>query len=178
MYHRFGRNKNGCENRRFFKPLSTDEYIYIYIYPLTADSRSTFFDVDSKRLRYYFCGTLASFWRDSSSSQPITPLYEWPRYRNAIICLANREIAVPAPRPDSTLRARAGGGEGGFPSPVQRRVIVRLTPLTLCHHYDVNERQVSILASVDLFVISRGQKYHRVRSPIPAKAGKSFRVER
>lgn len=86
--------------------------IYIYI-STTVDSRSTFFDVDSKRLRYYFCGTLASFWRDSSS---ITPLYEWPRYRNAIICLANREIAVPAPRPDSTLRAR--GEEEGSRHPL------------------------------------------------------------
>lgn len=36
-------------------------------------------------------------------------------------------------------------GRRGFPSPAQRRVIVRLTPLTLCRHYDVNERQASIL---------------------------------
>lgn len=41
----------------------------------------------------------------------------------------------------------------------RRRVIVRLTGLTLWHHYDVNERRVSILAGLasDPSIIFRGQ---------------------
>lgn len=47
--------------------------------------------------RRWFTG---DFGRGSRSWSECGPLYEWPRYRNAIICLADREIAfllVPLP---------------------------------------------------------------------------------
>lgn len=51
-----------------------------------------------------------------SRSLRCAPLYEWPRYRNAIICLADREIALFLPQFPSLHLARAAS------SPLHRRL--------------------------------------------------------
>lgn len=113
--------------------------IYRYVYILTNSWRRS--STRSKHLRYYF---RASFWRESRfefepADHPFTLVASLSKCDNLFSEPRNR-CSRPSTRPHPS---RTGGG--GFPSPAQCRVIVRLTPLTLCHHYDVNERQVSIL---------------------------------
>lgn len=76
--------------------------------------------------------TIAALWVASLSK--CDNLFSRPRNRSS--------------RPSTWLHPLPRPGCTRFLSAVRHRTVVRLTALTLRHHYDVNEREVSILAGL------------------------------